>query len=74
MLIDRDDVPMHTFGIPELDHYWDLRAERLAGRWFRLWGVNCRFQWRRARRAECGFWAERPLRSCLAHQTGLFAV
>ena len=36
MLLDRDDVPKHLFGIPELDLSGDLCAERLAGPWFRL--------------------------------------
>ena len=36
MLIDKDDVPKHLFGIPELDLSPDLCPERLAGPWFRL--------------------------------------
>jgi hypothetical protein len=36
MLIDRNDVPKHLFGIPELNLSEDLCAERLAGPWFRL--------------------------------------
>ena len=36
MLIDRNDLPKHLFGIPDLDLSEDLCAERLAGPWFRL--------------------------------------
>ena len=36
MLIDRNDLPKHLFGIPDLDLSDDLCAERLAGPWFRL--------------------------------------
>lgn len=36
MLIERNDVPKHLFGILELDLSGDLCAERMAGPWFRL--------------------------------------
>ena len=36
MLIDRNDLPKHLFGIPDLDVSEDLCAEPLAGPWFRL--------------------------------------
>jgi hypothetical protein len=36
VLIDRNDLPKHLFGIPDLDLSDDLCAERLAGPWFRL--------------------------------------
>jgi len=36
LLIDRNDLPKHLFGIPDLDLSDDLCAERLAGPWFRL--------------------------------------
>jgi hypothetical protein len=36
MLIDRNDLPNHLFGIPDLDLSEDLCAEPLAGTWFRL--------------------------------------
>ena len=36
LLIDRNDLPKHLFGIPDLDLSEDLCAEPLAGPWFRL--------------------------------------
>ncbi len=36
MLIDRNDLPKHLFGIPDLEVSEDLCAETLAGPWFRL--------------------------------------
>ena len=36
MLINRNDVASHLFGIPGLDLSDDLFVERLAGPWFRL--------------------------------------
>jgi hypothetical protein len=36
MLIDRNDLPNHLFGIPDLDLSEDLCAEPLAGTRFRL--------------------------------------
>ena len=36
MLIDRNDLPNHIFGITDLDLSEDLCAEPLAGAWFRL--------------------------------------
>jgi hypothetical protein len=36
VLIDRNDLPKHLFGIPDLDLSEDLCAEPLAGPWFRL--------------------------------------
>jgi hypothetical protein len=36
VLIDKNDLPKHLFGIPDLDLSDDLCAERLAGPWFRL--------------------------------------
>ena len=36
MPIDRNDLPNHLFGIPDLDLSGDLCAEPLAGPWFRL--------------------------------------
>ena len=36
MLIERNDVPKHLFGILELDLSGDPCAERMAGPWFRL--------------------------------------
>jgi len=36
VLIDRNDLPKHLFGIPDLDLSDDLCAEPLAGPWFRL--------------------------------------
>jgi len=36
VLIDRNDLPKHLFGIPDLDVSDDLCGERLAGPWFML--------------------------------------
>ena len=36
VLIDRNDLPKHLFGIPDLDLSEDPCAEALAGPWFRL--------------------------------------
>ena len=36
VLIDRNDLPKHLFGIPDQDLSEDLCAEPLAGPWFRL--------------------------------------
>jgi hypothetical protein len=36
VLIDRNDLPKHLFGIPDLDLSEDLSAEPLGGSWFRL--------------------------------------
>jgi hypothetical protein len=36
LLIDRNDLPKHLCGIPDLDLSGDLCAESLAGPWFRL--------------------------------------
>lgn len=36
MLIDRNDIPKHLFGIPDLEISEDLCAEPSVGPWFRL--------------------------------------
>ena len=36
VLIDRNDLPKHLFGIPDLGDSDDLCGERLAGPWFML--------------------------------------
>ena len=36
MPIDRNDLPNHLFGIPDLNLSEDLCAEPLTGSWFRL--------------------------------------
>ena len=36
MLIDRNDLPKHLFGNPDLDVSDDLCGEGLAGPWFML--------------------------------------
>jgi hypothetical protein len=41
VLIDRNDLPKHFFGIPDLDLSEDLCAEPLAGPWFRRDGRSC---------------------------------
>jgi hypothetical protein len=36
VLIDRNDIPKHLFGIPDLELSEDLCAEPSVGPWFRL--------------------------------------
>ena len=49
-LIDRNDIPKHLFGIPDLDLSEDLCAEPLAGPWFRQHG----FRQGQTKCRECG--------------------
>jgi hypothetical protein len=52
MPIDRNDLPNHLFGIPDLDLSEDLCAEPLAGPWFRLGGVRLFAAWPKRFRLE----------------------
>jgi hypothetical protein len=45
VLIDRNDLPNHLFGIPDLDLSEDLCAEPLAGPWFRLGACSTGSGW-----------------------------
>ena len=68
-IINRDDVPGHSFNVRELDFSGDLFAERLAGPWFRLgaWTIN-------SRRDERGVEEEISRQSLLLAPEGFAAV
>jgi hypothetical protein len=64
VLIDRNDLPKHLFGIPDLGLSDDLCAERLAGPWFRLgWRVQHGFRQGQARCRVC-FMVDRACPAC----------
>jgi hypothetical protein len=58
VLIDRNDLPKHLFGIPDLDLSDDLCAERLAGPWFRLGACSTGSGWDKQKFQDFGQTAE----------------